>query len=408
MIRTAFCLVAALLVLNCSANAAETNSVPSPNNYPSMVDADGSLQFKFGDERLVLPRGLQPSLLRTTSGALVVQGQVPEKPQPTSRMVYPSAMETRISRDNGVTWQVIPRKLHENGVNLEGGAVQLRDGTILALDTYVMPGANAGEGIGQLYFSTNDWHTLEGPVDVSFDLPKANFYGSADDGGHPHNAMRLHRRILELPNGDLLTTIYGWLEGDNTPSQYQPKMKKTRVMLVRSSDKGRHWKFVSTVAADSTVGTEGYDEAVLARVSKGDSAGQLICQMRTGRELREATSDNEGVTWTAAVPRVFAGLDVYRTELWIDMFRGMKALGGRILDEKNPEDLRGAVVDPDLIELRSGLLVAAFGVRITQKDCWRNPHHPWNGNYLAVSSDHGKTWKNVIRMTSGVLTTHYM
>ncbi|MGZ4986745.1 MAG: sialidase family protein, partial [Limisphaerales bacterium] len=233
-------------------------------------------------------------------------------------------------------------------------------------------------------------------------------YGSADDGGHPHNAMRLHRRILELPNGDLLTTIYGWLEGDNTPSQYQPKMKKTRVMLVRSSDKGRHWKFVSTVAADSTVGTEGYDEAVLARVSKGDSAGQLICQMRTGRELREATSDNEGVTWTAAVPRVFAGLDVYRTELWIDMFRGMKALGGRILDEKNPEDLRGAVVDPDLIELRSGLLVAAFGVRITQKDCWRNPHHPWNGNYLAVSSDHGKTWKNVIRMTSGVLTTHYM
>ena len=53
-------------------------------------------------------------------------------------------------------------------------------------------------------------------------------------------------------------------------------------------------------------------------------------------------------------------------------------------------------------------LVAAFGVRITQKACWLEPRHPWNGNYLAFSSDHGATWSNVVRMTSGVLTTHYM
>jgi hypothetical protein len=162
------------------------------------------------------------------------------------------------------------------------------------------------------------------------------------------------------------------------------------------------------VAVDPGIGTEGFDEPVLARVSKGEHAGRLICLMRTGRELREATSDDEGVTWSPSYPRVFAGLNVYRTELWVDMFRGMKSLSGRILDENNPDDLRGAVVDPDLIELRSGLLVAAFGVRVPQKDCWRNPHHPWNGNYLAFSQDHGKTWSNVIRMTSGVLTTHYM
>jgi hypothetical protein len=408
MTRLGHCFVAAILAFTFFANAGETNVVTAPNNYPSMVDADGTLRLKFGEERLVLPRGLQPSLLRTKTGALVVQAQVPEKPEPTTRMVYPSAMETRVSRDDGKSWKVFPRKPHENGLNMEGGATQLRDGTIVALDTYVMPAAEPDKGVGQLYFSTNDWQTLEGPVEVSFDLPGANFFGSADDGGHPHNAMRLHRRILGLPNGDLLTTIYGWLQGDNAPAQYQPKMKKTRVMLVRSSDKGRHWKFVSTVAVGPLIGTEGYGEAVLARVSQGDVGGRLICQMRTGRELREATSDDEGVTWTRATPRVYAGLDVYRTELWIDMFRGLKGLSGRILDEKNLEDLRGAVVDPDLIELRSGLLVAAFGIRTPQKDCWRNPHYPWNGNYLAFSSDHGKTWKNVVRMTSGVLTTHYM
>ena len=76
--------------------------------------------------------------------------------------------------------------------------------------------------------------------------------------------------------------------------------------------------------------------------------------------------------------------------------------------EQNPDEIRGAVVDPELIELRSGLLVAAFGVRIPQKLCWRHPEHSWNGNYLAISRNHGQTWSNVVRMTSGVLTTHYM
>jgi hypothetical protein len=104
---------------------------------------------------------------------------------------------------------------------------------------------------------------------------------------------------------------------------------------------------------------------------------------------------------------VFGGLDIYRTELWVDMFRDIRR-NGKLVDENNPDELRGAVVDPDLIELRSGLLVAAFGVRIPQKACWPHCHHPWNGNYIAVSHDHGDTWSNVVRMTSGVLTTHYM
>jgi len=34
--------------------------------------------------------------------------------------------------------------------------------------------------------------------------------------------------------------------------------------------------------------------------------------------------------------------------------------------------------------------------------------YSWNGDYIAVSSDRGQTWANVARVTSGVLTTHYM
>jgi hypothetical protein len=390
-----------------STNAAAT-SQNDTHNIPSMVEADGKLRLDFGEEHLVLPRGLQPSLLSTSAGTLILQSQLPDKPFPSNRMTYPYALSTVVSRDNGKTWTPMPLKPGENGLNMEGGALQLKDSTIVALDTYIMPGKTDGTGVGQLYTSTDDWRTLEGPKDVPFDLPNVNFEGSSDDGGRPHNAQRLHRRIIEMPNGDLLTTFYGWLKGDKSPSTYRPSMIRTRMMLARSTDKGQSWKLVSSAAIDPTIGTEGLGEPVVCRVNKGPNAGRLICLMRTGRNLYETVSDDEGASWSPPRPRIFAGLDVDRTELWVDMFRNFKDFHGKLLDENNLDELRGAVVDPDLIELRSGMLVAAFGVRVPQKLCWQHPEHPWNGNYLAFSDDHGATWKNVVRMTSGVLTTHYM
>jgi hypothetical protein len=88
------------------------------------------------------------------------------------------------------------------------------------------------------------------------------------------------------------------------------------------------------------------------------------------------------------------------------MFKGHKRKGELIAD--NPVELIGAVVDPDLLVLRSGILVAAFGVRIPARANWSIPKHPWNGNYLAFSLDSGDTWSHVVRLTSGIFTTHYM
>lgn len=368
---------------------------------PEVLRADPRIHLVFGDEKLVLNDGLQPSLLITRTGALVVQSQISKSSLPGKRFGSRWAMTTVVSRDDGETWMLLPPKPGENGFNLEGGGIQLRDGTLLILDSYVLPGDRPGEGHGQLYFSTDDWRTLQGPVTITVTLPGARFHGSTADNGTQHPALRLHRRILELPNGDLLTTLYGWFEGDNTPVEYMPTMHKTRVVLLRSCNRGRHWEMVSVVASGS-FGTEGVGEAVLARVS----TGRLICQMRTGQELREAISDDEGRTWSAAYPRVYADLDVHRTEKWIELFRGIKDRHGNPV-ENNPVELIGAVVDPDLLHLRRGVLVASFGVRVPPRSCWPHAHHPWNGSYLAFSLDQGATWSHVVRMTSGVLTTHY-
>ena len=379
--------------------------VPVAANTPSAILSDPRVHVKFGTEELVIAGGLQPSMLYTRTGTIVVQSQLPKPSLPSHRQAYASALGTAVSHDHGQTWTSFPPKPGENGLDLEGGGLQLRDGTIIALDTFVTPGKKPGQGEGQLYTSNDDWHTLQGPIDITFDLPGVNFTGSSDDGGHPHTAVRLHRRILELPNGDLLTTIYGWFQGDNTPAGYMPTMRKTRTVLVRSTDRGHHWTLVSTIAADGTVGTEGFGEGVLARINQGPHTGRLICQMRTGRELWEAVSDDAGLTWKKA-PRIFADLDVYRTEKWIEMFRDVKDKHGNLIIN-NPVELIGAVVDPDLLVLRSGIVVASFGVRVPPRACWPRAEHPWNGNYVAFSLDGGVTYSHVVRMTSGVLTTHY-
>ena len=383
------------------------NQVPDVvNNIPQTILSDPRLNFKFGKERMVLNDGLQPSMLATRKGTLIVQGQLSRKPLPQERIFYPYAMSTVVSRDGGDKWIEFPLKPGDNGVDIEGGIIQLRDGSILALETYVTPAKEPYKGLGLMWYSNDDYHTLQGPVNITFNIPEGDFYGSTDDGGRPHAAMRLHRRILELPNGDLLTTIYGWLKGDREPSGYTPTMLKTRVMLFRSTNKGRHWEMVSTVAAEKGIGTEGFGEPVITRVSKGKYAGRLICQMRTGRDLYETISDDEGITWSKAKSRVFAGIDVYKTELWAEMFKDVRRKG--VLISEDPNEFIGAVVDPDLIELRSGILVAAFGVRIPARANFSNPKHPWNGNYLAFSVDQGETWGHVIRLTTGISTTHYM
>src|SRR5918993_4350472 len=125
---TTLILAASLWCTN-PATASERSPATAPleaaKNVPQFVQSDGAVRLSFGDERVVLPRGLQPSMLVTKSGSIVLQAQVPEKTFPTKRMVYFSAMSTRVSRDGGLSWTDIPLKPGENGLNMEGGITQL-------------------------------------------------------------------------------------------------------------------------------------------------------------------------------------------------------------------------------------------------------------------------------------------
>src|SRR4051812_21263168 len=58
-------------------------------NTPETLVNDARLELKFGEERMILDTGLQPSMLCTKAGTLVVQSQLPRKPLPQERIFYP-------------------------------------------------------------------------------------------------------------------------------------------------------------------------------------------------------------------------------------------------------------------------------------------------------------------------------
>lgn len=319
------------------------------------------MTFDIGPERIVLTDGLQPFGFKTQAGTVVVQAQLsipPSVPKP-AKNAYPGLPGTVVSRDGGRSWtHWRPAADQGDGPLIEGAVTQLRDGTILLLNWIAdEPGTDGRSWTGKLWESRDDFRTVTGPVPFTIDMPQAKT--GYDDGGHPYSGITFHRTLLELPGGDLLATVYCWFAGDDTPCPYQPRMCKFRTVLLRSADRGRSWRYVSTVAVDPSVGEEGFDEPVMVRMSAGPHPGRLLCLMRTGSNdcpLYQAVSDDEGRSWTP--PRALP--------------------------------LHG--VDPDLIEIPDGTLVAAFGRRVL-----RQPLDA-RGYCLAVSHDAGDSWPQVVRL----------
>ncbi len=349
--------------------------------------------------------GRQPYLFVSKDGTLFCQAQMNSKPFRTKKdkSVYHYYIGSAISRDAGATWTHWTHEEKHDDVNIESGVAQDADGTIYLMDTFIMGGAKADHGVGELWKSHDDLRTVEGPYTVDLYLPTIDFTGSTDDMGRPHKAARLHRSTLVMPNGDLLTLMYSHFNGDTAPASYMPTMKKTRVVILRSHDHGQTWAYLATVAADGGVGTEGFGEPVCARITQGAHAGRLLCLMRTGREIFGAHSDDSGETWSTPEAVSFPGIDIHQTRKWASLFFDTKAPGYVPVDE-----LIGVMTDPDLIEMKDGTLVCAVGGRIPARFSFKNWHVPENGDYLAFSRDGGETWSHVVQFRSAAPTTHYI
>ncbi|MBQ1317238.1 MAG: exo-alpha-sialidase [Lachnospiraceae bacterium] len=367
---------------------------------------DPKIQTTVYHDREICPEGLQPFLYQTAKGTLIVQCQTPGQAKNSRRVNYPADRKTYISWDDGENFE---RFIFEEGRDVpffEAGSLTLADGRFFFMDNYVVsdPEEPKEHAIGESWWTTDEFKTLTGPVYNRFYLPDIDFYCSSDDAGRTsaQGSTQLHRSMVQLPNGDILATIYGHFLEDKAPASYEPHMMKTRSWIVASSDGGKTFETRSVIAVDDGIGTEGFGEPAMVRISHGPHEGRLLCVMRTGRDLYEAHSDDDGYTWSVFRCMHFDGIDIYDINKWRDRFEG-KYENVNV----HRRSLSGAFVDPDLLEMKNGLIVLSFGVRIPAQLNWKDPTIPNNGVYCAISADGGETWSHLIRIMGGKLTTHY-
>ncbi|MBT3376127.1 MAG: exo-alpha-sialidase [Lentisphaerae bacterium] len=240
----------------------------------------------------------------------------------------------RVSRDGGRTWQKLPSKIPMGH--------QLRDGSIVGVGMRTKP-APGKPG----WFETRAYLSRDGGKTVRSFRTNVHVPNAKAGIGHaPAPGPLFWRSIVEMPDGALLAAMYGWFVGDESPVPGQPGSMRYRTFLVESRDMGHTWAYLSTVAYDPDIGTEGYCEPVLRLLPNGE----LLCILRTGGDNRPFWQDNP-------------------------MCQTSSRDGGKTWDKPHRMGVDG--VSPDLCVMSDGTLACSYG-------------RP--GADLMLSTDNGKTW----------------
>jgi len=244
----------------------------------------------------------------------------------------------RTSIDQGLSWG--QEREYPPG-NPGPMSVPLPEGGVLFLTGTATPiaGGQPGDQEGTVVRFTDDFLQYE-TTRVRVTLPKVTLHTRWARFWPPF----AKGKIVRLPNGDLLASLYGDHQGDH----------HYRTMLIRSTDQGRSWNDHASVAYrpddpdPNLVGSFcGYCEPSLALLANG----QLLCVMRTqGQEIPNeyrpiyaSWSNDLGQTWSVPEPT-------------------------------QPHLMN---ISPTLAVLENGIVACQYG-------------RP--GFHVAFSTDHGHTW----------------
>ncbi len=230
--------------------------------------------------------------------------------------------------------------------------------------------------------SLDNWKTVK-KEEAVIDIPNASY--TVTGSGSRVDGFLFHHGILELPDGNLIGTMYGNYEGDTVLCDgYPPALnqRKYRTIVVFSKDKGRTWGNHVLVAYDTMLGRgvpkdheqvglsippsrvsptaivpaitqEGFREADLTLAPNGD----LICVMRSGGR-------NEAAATLFPTP----------------LYCSRSSDAGRSWTP--PVQIADRGVCPNLVTMRNGIIVCTYS-------------RP--GNWLIFSDDNGQTWKGAFQ-----------
>jgi len=332
------------------------------------ADESKSLKVSLGETRTVSESlGIHwfPGLSRMLDGSLHVHIGV--YPDAVRKSVADIIAITLRSTDLGRNWRFLRehRPPHGNGRELEH--VALRDGTVLELP-FQLTVTGQNRFVADTYRSRDRGKTFseffEAPVEFPAGLePEVK----GDEPGRYYARAAFFGPVVELATGELLAAYYGPFANSETREvpirgafdlpliRYQElkltaTVRKCRVVLLKSENKGDSWRYFSTIAYDQESPGDGYTyEPAIAKLRNGD----LLCILRSdypGQPLYQCRSKDQGKTWS------------------------------------QPEKMGFNGVAPNIVVLDSGIAAVSFG-------------RP--GVHVALSDNHGQTWGHHMDIFTG-------
>jgi hypothetical protein len=270
------------------------------------------------------------------------------------------------STDCGKTIVLCDKSDPQLGTALNSGNLNSfysRQGLFIGL-YYAVTCDTPGHCVGQMWRSFDDLKTLQrGETTVL--IPEAGMVRGETSGFGP--GLYFHRGMVVMPDGSLVACMMGNFEQDKIiplDPRSQAELKyKMRAFVVHSTDQGKVWHYLSTVAAPRfgvVDDTEGFDECTILQLADG----RLLVVMRTGNytPLVASWSSDGGRTWTKP---------------------------------STPQGL-GPGVDPGLLKLSDGRLALAYGQthpRTGPKKPDYRQEDPRRRCLLAINSDGtGESW----------------
>ena len=343
------------------------------------------LEVKVGETRIIMRGANYPYLFRFPDGSVVLRADTGGG----------AAAQIR-SADGGARWAPCPDILKKDQ---DGSMGRLADGTVLTMGQRTVPAeGQPGTYVGDQWVSTDNGATFTGPDPVYVHTPPIPV-GYGDGGTEESNKLRgpiFHGDFIALDSGDLLATMYTNFEED-TKYPKTGLMYKFRSILVKSTDRGKHWSYVSTIASMDALGVkdpqvlaqwqDGFDEPTLALLPDGS----LVCAMRTGTYVDETGPTDTYHDLTCTVIKDDGKYYTTGRQPCKPLYMAISTDTGATWSTPTPmETARGAC--PRLILLSNGVLALSYG-RLAR---------PTQGDSIIFSSDGGRTWTNEVAIYRGL------
>ena len=337
-----------------------------------------ALTVSVGKTRIVMRGANYPALFKSADGSIILAAATGPKKQGCV-----------ISTDGGSTWKIWPGSLP---VGADGSHCLLPDGTSLAFGFHTDPVKDRADRYeGQMWTSSDNWKTIEGPSPTYVDMP--NITEGHGDGGPTEkiDGPMFHGRTRVLADGSLLAPYYTKFVADakiKTSSPY-----RFRCTLAKSTDRGKIWKFLSSIASLEDITDpkllnkwqDGFDEPSLEVLPDG----KLVCAMRVGTYSGEKAVE----TYSDLSQTVFRKGKHYVSngEPTRPIYVATSSDGGKTWSKPRPvPGARGAC--PRLLLLQGGVLALSYG-RLCR---------PTQGDAVIFSTDGGETWTNPTNIFPGL------